>query len=713
MALIPGELLAAGIAVGAGLTLALRNRLRLPRMVVAGIVLWGVGLTMNIAGTLTAGTPQGDGSAALVGIGQALWVVAAVAVFGSMPADSVVFDGYPRHQWWLDSLMICVAWGLLVWRLIQPQSDGHGPFAVAGLAVVLLAELLMAVMVLQLAANTPNPVIIGIGVGLALIVLAEVLGATGASAPTHAVTLLCGAAVVLISLVATRPLVGTLRRNHRERDISRSWYTVLIFILPLLISALVRLPSPDLVSRLLTATVLVSYVLREVARRRAGRDLMQRLAEQALIDPLTGLGNRRAFTEALEQLARGNEPVLVVSLDVDRFKEVNRQLGHAAGDRLLVLLAQVLIEQVPGPSFRFGGDEFAVLIPDPGSRLTAAPERLRAACAAAMADSPEVDSLAVTVSIGVALWRPDTDDDPFEVLSRSTQALRSAKGSRDRVRVFTDSDAAELDHRDALEQCLRQALRGRGIDFHYQPIVRIEDGVVVAVESLARWNDPVLGQVNPEEFIALAEETGLITELGMHGLQHGLATVVDLRKRGFQISVSVNVSPVQLRRQGFARDLARMIAAHGAQPGWLSVEVTEGVFIGMDDPVVSVLDSLAQLGVGVSIDDFGSGYSSLGYITRLPANTIKIDKSLSKRVDHPRARSIIAAMVGIADAHRLRVIVEGVETTSEAEQLAALGVSLCQGWLFSRDVTADLLPETIERLARDGGRIPQQRAASH
>lgn len=450
--------------------------------------------------------------------------------------------------------------------------------------------------------------------------------------------------------------------------------------------------------------VILSYAGREFYRSRQNRCLMLQLSEQARRDPLTGLRNRRALANTMREVSHNRTAVTVVTLDVDRFKEINRQLGHSSGDAVLIRLAHLLEERGFGDCFRLGGDEFCVVSTLTQSATVLEAEELRRAARSAFEAVPGVESLAITVSLGLARYQPDSAvTDAMEVLSQSTQALRMAKSERNRVRVYSEADAAQEQYRAVVEQRLRAALARDEITFCYQPIVTLDDNRVIAFESLARWTDPTLGVVSPAEFVPIAEDTGLIHGLGMLALRRACTISAGLHRAGHSVTISVNVSPVQLRRPSFDHELEELLASVDCEADWITLEVTEGIFMDLDDPAVLTLFRLSAMGITVAIDDFGSGYSSFGYMARLPVRVVKIDRSLVHRVDRPKARSVIEALLTVAATHGLRVVVEGVETPQEARQLRRLGATTAQGWLWSPGVREDEIQTLL---------IPQENRAA-
>jgi diguanylate cyclase (GGDEF)-like protein len=566
---------------------------------------------------------------------------------------------------------------------------------------------LICATVVQLTTDNRTAALMTMSAGTVLLVVADaVTAATDGSGTGNLLrlVLVVGGAVLTVlgvGMVRSSPVAATRPDDSRVRQVLTM--ALLIIAIGGFMVAMSG-HSTDTVSRLASLVVLGCFAARGVYRGRRARALLAQLAEQALTDPLTGLGNRRALTEALHAAAETDAALCVVSIDVDRFKDVNQHLGHEVGDRVLATVARVLREHCPGVPFRLGGDEFAVLTPLSEEEAVLGAEGLRQVAVEAFAEIPGIEPLSITLSIGIAGGRSGAGrPDPLEVLIRSGQALRVAKLDRDRVRLYSDDDARRLAHRALLEQRLRHAVAGGGIGFVFQPVVDLTDGRAVAVETLARWNDEVLGEVSPVEFVPVAEQIGVVHELGRQALQAGIELAGRLTRHGRSLGVSVNVSPVQLRRASFVTDLTALLADAGVAASMLTLEVTEGVFIDLDDPAVLMLQRLSESGIPIAIDDFGTGYSSLGYMTRLPASIVKLDRTLTQRVDEPRTRSVIEAMLGVAGAHDIVLIMEGVESPTHADLLSQLGVRLAQGWLWARAMPAD---ELIRWLAAPADRRP-------
>jgi diguanylate cyclase (GGDEF)-like protein/PAS domain S-box-containing protein len=433
-------------------------------------------------------------------------------------------------------------------------------------------------------------------------------------------------------------------------------------------------------------------------------ELEARLAHQAFHDPLTGLANRALFRDrvehALAALARAGAPpggaagpgVAVLFLDLDNFKTVNDSLGHDAGDRLLRAASARLLAATRGCDTvaRFGGDEFAVLLErvhDEADALVVA-ERIAAAMRAPVAvGAGGVEREAhVGASVGVAFAEPAIAAD--ELLRNADAAMYRAKADgKGRYAVFDPALVAAAAERMRLEADLAHALAAGEFAVAYQPIVTLGSGEVVSAEALLRWRHPERGPVSPARFIPLAEESGLIVELGRWVLFEACraAAAWPARPGGGAVGVGVNVSGRQLQDAAFPGEVRAALAESGLAPGRLTLEITESTIMRDTEATLAQLHALKALGVRLAIDDFGTGYSSLAYLQRFPVDVLKIDKAFVDGIarggqDAALARTVIA----LGDTLSLRTVAEGVEDEAQRARLAAMGCELGQGYLFAR-----------------------------
>ncbi len=429
---------------------------------------------------------------------------------------------------------------------------------------------------------------------------------------------------------------------------------------------------------------------RDITAHRRDREALER---QAAHDALTGLFNRAVLLERLaEALARGDGAALVV-LDLDGFKVVNDSLGHRVGDEVLALVAPRLAATLgPGDTLaRLGGDEFGVLCAGVVRPLEAV-ERARR-LSAAVAEPVALSSGRHTLSVSAGVVLIETAADTPEALLRDADAAmyRAKARGRGQIVLFEEAMRAEAVARLRDEDDLRTAIDERQFVLAYQPIVDTETLAPIALEALIRWNHPSRGQLAPEVFIPLAEETGLISEIGDWVLDTACGQLAawqheSSRARGLQ--VTVNVSAVQLRDDAFSRRVASALRSSGIDPASLGIEITESAF--MLDTTARAVGALQALGVKTLIDDFGTGYSSLAYLTRFPIDALKIDRAfVAGLVGGEQDAAVTKAIIAIASELELGVVAEGVENPRQLARLRALHCPTVQGFGISRPLRAE------------------------
>jgi diguanylate cyclase (GGDEF)-like protein len=417
----------------------------------------------------------------------------------------------------------------------------------------------------------------------------------------------------------------------------------------------------------------------------------EKIAHLAHYDGLTELPNRLLFRERLEALLkaiRPGEQLAVLYIDIDEFKSVNDALGHPTGDELLKGVADRLrgCLKETDVAARLGGDEFAVIqtaIKD-RSETTRLVDEIHSAIRQPMECMGHL--ITTDASIGIAL-APGDGVDLDQLLRNADLALYGAKGDGRRTHRFFE---AGMDHRArarrSLELELRQAISDGSLEIYYQPVVNIEDGKISCCEALLRWRHPERGMISPAEFIPIAEDTGLINQLGLWVLNTACAEAATWPDH---VRVAVNVSPVQFRSQSLALNVAAALAACGLPASRLELEITEAVLIRDDEAALDMLHQLRKLGVRIALDDFGTGYSSLSYLQRFPFDKIKIDRSFIRDIAGPGASSsIVQAVVNIAAASDMTTTAEGVETEQQRNLLYILGCTEMQGYLFSPAISA-------------------------
>ncbi len=427
-------------------------------------------------------------------------------------------------------------------------------------------------------------------------------------------------------------------------------------------------------------------------------DATEELAAHAQIhhmahhDALTGLPNRTLFHERLRQaLVRGSENAKLTAalcLDLDNFKNINDSLGHAFGDKLLRELGKRLRRELREHDTlaRLGGDEFAVVLTGLDGRDAACNTAQRLINAISPPFRIEGHQFSVGVSIGIAI-APDDNDQAEQLLGYADMALYEAKrNGRNRYECFdVELDVAARQRR-LVETDLRTALHLGQLQLHYQPVVDQKTSSVTGYEALLRWEHPTRGMVMPMDFIPIAEETGLIHELGIRALNLACQEAASWDS---EQTVSVNLSPVQFKNANLVQLVALALADSGLPAQRLELEITESVLLGNSDENVRTLRALKDLGVSISLDDFGTGYSSLGYLRSFPFDRIKIDKSfVHDMCDSREAMSIIRAITDLSNSLMIKTTAEGVESQEQMRRLAAEGCSHFQGYLYGRPAPA-------------------------
>ena len=425
------------------------------------------------------------------------------------------------------------------------------------------------------------------------------------------------------------------------------------------------------------------------------------LEHQAFHDTLTGLPNRSLFHDrllhAIARQDRDHRPLAVLLVDLDDFKTVNDSLGHAAGDELLMFVADSLRASLrPGDTAaRLGGDEFAVLVEDMRGRADAVRVAERILSSLTKKLLIEGKEVFVNGSVGIAITHGgDSADD---VLRNADVAMYAAKGDgKGRFQIFDGAMHEGVMERLDLKADLQRAVERGEFVVHYQPLFDLATGRVLSAEALVRWNHPTRGEVLPGEFIPLAEETGLVLQIGRFVLEE---TCRQLRWWQMQydpdFGVSVNLSGRQLQEPHIVSMVQEVLQSGPIAGSSLTLELTESVLMKDTNATVEKLNGLRSLGVHLAIDDFGTGYSSLAYLRQFPIETIKIDRSfVSSVADGPEDSALARAVIKLADTLGMKTVAEGVETKAQAEQLAVLGCQVGQGFYFSGSMT----PAQLENL---------------
>ena len=417
----------------------------------------------------------------------------------------------------------------------------------------------------------------------------------------------------------------------------------------------------------------------------------RRITQLAFNDSLTGLPNRGFFRQHLDlelkQAERRLRHVALLCVDLDNFKAVNDTLGHPVGDELLRAVGTRLSASVGDAMVaRLGGDEFTVILAHRDAHEAAG--AVAGHLIAALAEPFEIggNEVAIGASVGIAM-APGDGSDADTLLKNSDLALYQAKGEGGGTyRFFEAGMNARAQARHRLESDLRRAIANGEFELYFQPLFDLETNRIGSFEALIRWNHPVRGLVAPDEFIPLAEETGLIVPIGTWVIQDACRQAM---KWPEDVRVAVNVSSVQFRKPGLADVLMQALAASGLDPRRLEVEITESVFLESSEALISVLHSLRNLGIRIALDDFGTGYSSLSYLQSFPFDKIKIDRTfIQQLLTRSGSTAIVRAIIDLARALGMETTAEGVENPEQLAELRLHGCSSVQGYLFSRPVNA-------------------------
>lgn len=414
-------------------------------------------------------------------------------------------------------------------------------------------------------------------------------------------------------------------------------------------------------------------------------------------DELTGLPNRHLFGDRVEQALnnaqRGQKSVLIMLIGVDRFSEINDVLGDHAGNQILRDLTERLHHCVRTSDTvaRLDGDRFAfamqIAAVDDSVLLT---EKVLHAFEQPFSLGNQKD-VVITCSVGASIY-PADGTTPDELIKNATVALHHAKqGGRNRCQFFSSEMNARARHRLEVEGGIRRALSNREFLVYYQPKIDVNNRRVAGMEALVRWRDPERGLIPPGEFIPVAEESGLIEQIGQWVLEETCAQNYRWQAAGLpSVCASVNVSARQFRNHNFVSSVEEVLARTGLEPRWLELEITESMLMGDIAAIVARMEELRRIGVSLSIDDFGTGYSSLSYLSRFPVTTLKIDRAFIVDVQtNPHTAEIARAIIGLSRGLNLEVVAEGAEVREQVEFLKAHGCDLIQGYFYSKPLPAD------------------------
>ena len=489
-----------------------------------------------------------------------------------------------------------------------------------------------------------------------------------------------------------------------------------------LLEGIVRLASGDLNSRIevspardeLDAIIMGTNLLAEdlqiiyeeleqrvAVRTKLLHEAHLEMQKMAMQDPLTGLANRSALLTALKSAqsdGTGDSPVILL-LDLDAFKSINDTQGHTAGDKVLITVAERIRNAVRSTDVvaRLGGDEFAIVMPATGADQAAV---VGQRILAALKEPIELPDRSIRCAASLGLSVGDAGQGPEEMLMQADVAMYASKAEGlNRLHFFEPGLLLVRRLRSQLLDDLRSALKGEGLVLHYQPVVELATGRVEGVEALIRWNHPTRGRIMPDEFIPLAEEAGLISELGRWVLTTAVEQLrqwVDEDAVDSRFSVRINISATDLQSLQFIEDVRGVLKETGVRPEQVVLELTEMAIVKGNDLDRYSLGGLRGLGVGIEIDDFGTGYSSISYLRRLPVDRVKVDRSLIVGLGtDPSQPALVAAVLQLVRACGLEAVWEGVETAEQAEHLRNLGCLSAQGYFFSRPLPAEDIPALV------------------
>nr|WP_288465912.1 EAL domain-containing protein [uncultured Pseudomonas sp.] len=430
----------------------------------------------------------------------------------------------------------------------------------------------------------------------------------------------------------------------------------------------------------------------------------QRIERLAYSDNLTGLGNRYAFIRALEQrFSSDTAPVSLLLVDIDNFKRINDTLGHQTGDKLLVSLAKRLRNSFSGEGTlaRFASNEFAILLDNCESQRG---QEIAQQVLETLDKPLFVDNQLIIISGSVGLASsPEHGADPQTLMKHAGLALHKAKANgKHQMQVFTDALNAEANYKLFVENNLRRALTQNELEVFYQPKLCLKTGQLLGMEALLRWQHPEKGMIRPDQFISVAEETGLIVPIGKWVVRQACRMSKQLTAVGLgNLQVAINLSPKQFSDPDLVGSIATILQEEQLAPELLELELTEGLLLEATDSTRSQLNELKQLGLTLAMDDFGTGYSSLSYLKKFPIDVIKIDRSFIKDIpENEDDMEITSAVIAMAHNLKLKVVAEGVETPAQLTFLRRQNCDIGQGYLFDRPIAGRDLVESLKRYSR-------------
>jgi len=695
------------LILGAGRSL-LRRRARQDVANLCAATLAAIGTTIEFTPGLASASPMRTTTA-----GVALFAALAIISVGVVWEVTPAMPATSRNRAFLDSILSVTLITATFWNALLVFDAQPGPLilqaAVSGLLFLLLCPTAFAATGFV---NDPTDqrvrrLVIGFAAGV-LAGLVWVVDRASGAVPELAKAPAIAAALMLAVALGTASTGTRTPINLAERFARRARAVGAVFVMYIASLATAMFMSGDhLVMGTLNLFVLSLAIALQSASGRENTRLHEQLIVQmedlgrseerfralAWTDELTGLLNRRSFVEQLDRRLRQGRPFAVLFMDLDRFKEINDTLGHEAGDEMLVEIGN-RISRALGPSVdiaRFGGDEFCVLVPEIAGTRHAV--RCGERILDALREPVEVARIAtfVTASIGVAL--SDKVSTSAQLLSDADAAMYAAKRSgRLGIAVFDEKLRDRATERLRIANELPRAIRNELV-VHYQPVVALADGSVTGFEALVRWQHPVRGLVPPNDFIDIAEDTGLIVPLGAHVLETAcrqLGTWISDGRVSTRTTVSVNLSPRQISDAALSATIADALVTARLDAANLILEITESALMSEGGDIDAVVKELRNSGVRFSVDDFGTGYSSLTYLKRFPVDALKIDRAFVNGMpDDADDVVIVDAVVGLANALGLDCVAEGVEVDQQMDYLKSIGCSHAQGYLIAKPMSAE------------------------
>ena len=455
--------------------------------------------------------------------------------------------------------------------------------------------------------------------------------------------------------------------------------------------------ATDYIAKPINFSVMKQRVAWLIKANKAEKDVKK----LAYHDPLTGLPNRAQLKQQIRvivsQAAQENQRFAILFLDLDRFKMINDTMGHDAGDLLLKAVADRIRHCVRESDFiaRLGGDEFTIVLENIDSPESAASVAEKICRSVGQPFVFMQQKMFVTTSIGISIF-PDDGDDVSDLIKHADSAMFRAKEKRNNFCFYEHFMEAEIAKRMQLEQELRKAIDEDELVLHYQPQICLQSGKLVSAEALVRWQHPVKGLVGPDIFIPLAEESGLIHQLSDWVLENSAIQLKRWIQDGHQLTLAVNLSVKDLMAEELHTKLNNLMRHNSLPKSVLELEITESTLMDHPELMITELHKIKRLGITIAVDDFGSGYSSLNYLKRLPVDVLKIDRSFICDIESdPDDSAIVSGIIGLAKSLGMKTVAEGVETEDQREILQQLGCDNYQGYLYSKPLPARLIAKKI------------------